>query len=152
MIHLNIERRYRRLELEGRLTDAAEASLELAETPDAEMSIAIVGDAEIRRLNSQFLGENRATDVLSFPAGKTSDNYLGDVIISYPRATAQAKAGGHSVENELQLLTVHGTLHLLGFDHDIPGDKDRMWSIQANVLERIGVEITTAHPEEPHSV
>ncbi|MGH2581501.1 MAG: rRNA maturation RNase YbeY [Anaerolineales bacterium] len=151
MIHLNIERRYQGLGLESGLNEAAKATLNIAAAPDVGISIAIVGDAEIRKLNSQFLGEDRATDVLSFPAGGTSDNYLGDVIISYPRAAAQAKAGGHRVEDELQLLAVHGILHLLGFDHDTPGDKDRMWSVQSNVLARVGVEISTAHAEEPHS-
>ena len=84
-----------------------------------------------------------ATDVLSFPASEsdpeTGTPYLGDILISIPRATAQAQAAGHPVEDEVQLLVVHGTLHLLGHDHAEAEEKARMWRAQAEVLGRLGL-------------
>ncbi|MCU1263204.1 MAG: hypothetical protein JWO80_6089 [Bryobacterales bacterium] len=74
----------------------------------------ITTDAELRRLNSRFLGKDYPTDVLSFPE-------LGDLAISYSRAAAQAREFGHSVEDEIRILMLHGTLHLLGMDHETDG-------------------------------
>ena len=78
--------------------------------------------------------------MLSFPASETDPEtarrYLGDMLISVPRAANQAQATGHPLETEAQLLTVHGTLHLLGYDHAEAEEKTRMWKAQAEVLER----------------
>jgi probable rRNA maturation factor len=74
----------------------------------------VTTDAELRRLNAQFLGKNYATDVLSFPE-------LGDIAISYQRAVRQAREFGHSVVDEIRILMLHGTLHLLGMDHETDG-------------------------------
>jgi len=106
--------------------------------PNADLSIVITGDEQIHELNRQFRCVDAPTDVLAFPAGHTDPEsgslYLGDVLISYPRASAQAERGGHSVADEIQLLVVHGTLHLLGHDHTSPEDKAKMWGAQAEVL------------------
>jgi probable rRNA maturation factor len=64
------------------------------------------------------------------------------VLISYPRARTQAEAGGHSTADELQLLIVHGMLHLLGYDHADPSEKEAMWAAQAEILKRLGCQIT----------
>jgi len=64
---------------------------------------------------------------------------LGDILISIPRAAAQAQSSGHRLEEEVQLLVVHGTLHLIGHDHAEAGDKARMWAAQAEVLARLGL-------------
>ncbi|OGO38392.1 MAG: rRNA maturation RNase YbeY [Chloroflexi bacterium RBG_16_56_8] len=84
------------------------------------------------------------TDVLSFPASEqdpeSSAPYLGDILISVPRAVDQAQAAGHSAQDEVQLLVVHGVLHLLGHDHAKAQEKARMWKAQAEVLERLGLE------------
>src|SRR5579872_2026781 len=77
----------------------------------------ITGDADLRRLNRQFLGKDYATDVLSF-AGLRGLSPLGDLAISLARARAQARQFGHSTEQEIQILMLHGLLHLLGFDHE----------------------------------
>ena len=104
----------------------------------------ITGDAELRRLNRKFLGQDYATDVLSFPgvapailspvtlpprttpgdtiAGATSPS-LGDIAISFARARAQARAFGHSTEQEIRILMLHGLLHLLGMDHTTDGGR-----------------------------
>lgn len=77
----------------------------------------ITGDAEIRSLNRQFRAKDAATDVLSFPSGEK--NPIGDIAISLARARAQAKEHGHSTEEEICILLLHGVLHLLGMDHEI---------------------------------
>jgi probable rRNA maturation factor len=79
----------------------------------------IAGDAELRRLNRDFRGKDQATDVLSFPApAEPAHPRLGDVAISAVRARAQAREFGHTAEQEVRLLMLHGVLHLLGMDHE----------------------------------
>ena len=130
------------------LEGAAQAVLEsqLA-APDTEVTLVVSNDEQLQQLNRQFLGVDAPTDVLSFPAGYTDPEtgapYLGDVLISYPRAEAQSAAAGHPVENELQLLVVHGLLHLLGHDHLEEDEKARMWAAQAEILDRLGVSINS---------
>jgi probable rRNA maturation factor len=110
---------------------------------DVDMTIVLTDDAQLRELNREFLGVDAPTDVLSFPSSEedpeTGVPYLGDILISIPRATEQAQAGGHSVEDEAQLLVVHGTLHLLGHDHAEAEEKARMWQAQAEVMLRLGL-------------
>jgi len=81
--------------------------------------------------------------VLSFPASETDPEtgarYIGDIIISVPYAARSAEKAGHPVESELQLLVVHGVLHLLGHDHAEPKEKARMWKAQAEILELLGL-------------
>jgi probable rRNA maturation factor len=74
-------------------------------------------DAELRRLNREFRGQDFATDVLSFPAASARGT-LGEIAISYDRAAAQAAERGHTEEDELRVLMLHGVLHLAGFDHE----------------------------------
>ena len=106
-------------------------------------------DKHIQSLNRDFLGHDAPTDVLSFPADEpdpeTGRIYLGDVVISVARAAEQARERGHAVEAEMQLLVVHGVLHLLGHDHAEAGEKERMWAAQAGALERLGVSPTIVH-------
>lgn len=128
------------------LVAAAEGALLSAEVEDSpSLSIRITDDQEIQNLNRDFRDLNKATDVLSFPADFTDPDldsrYLGDVIISLPRAEAQANKRGHSAAEELQLLVVHGILHLLGYDHAEPEEKEKMWALQALILSQLGLEI-----------
>jgi probable rRNA maturation factor len=125
------------------LQQAAATALQVAGAdPQADMTVVLSDDDQLQRLNHQFLEIDAPTDVLSFPGGDTDPDsetlYLGDVIISYERAAAQAAAGGHAVEAELQLLTVHGVLHLLGHDHAEAAEKTAMWAVQAQALEALG--------------
>jgi len=119
--------------------------LDLSKEENVEITIAIDDDEQLRRLNLQFLGIDAPTDVLSFPADETDpdsgNHYLGDIIISYPRAVQQAQAAGHPIVNELQLLVIHGVLHLLGYDHVTQDLKNAMWSLQARFLNELQVEI-----------
>jgi probable rRNA maturation factor len=131
------------------LERAARAVLDLSGAPDADLTLVLTGDSQIQALNRDFLGKDMPTDVLSFPADEsdpqTGRRYLGDVLISLPRATEQAGERGHSVEAEVQLLVVHGILHLLGHDHAEAGEKARMWAAQAEVLNRLGVSPAIVH-------
>lgn len=145
------------LEEIGLYERAAQAALQQAGAPPkAELTILITDDAQLTELSRQFLGVDAPTDVLSFPASaspsspsgagetdpETGASYLGDVVISYARARAQAAAGGYSVGDELCLLVVHGVLHLLGYDHAGSADRDKMWSLQAQVLKGLGAAIS----------
>jgi probable rRNA maturation factor len=114
--------------------------------PEQDLSIVLSDDEQLHSLNLQFLGQDSPTDVLSFPSGELDPDsgrpYLGDVILSYPRALAQATAGGYPVEAELQLLTVHGVLHLLGYDHADAQQQAAMWAVQAKILGELGSPLT----------
>ena len=113
------------------------------QSADGDLTIVLTDDAQLHELNRDYLGIDAPTDVLSFPASETDPEtarrYLGDILISIPRAEGQAQAAGHALEAEVQLLAVHGTLHLLGYDHAEAGEKTRMWKAQAEVLERLGL-------------
>jgi len=126
------------LERAARFTLESEASLS-----DVDMSIILTDDAQLHELNREFLGVDAPTDVLSFPSSETDPEtgtpYLGDILVSIPRATLQAQAAGHSLEAEVQLLVVHGTLHLLGHDHAEAEEKAVMWQAQSEVLSRLGL-------------
>jgi probable rRNA maturation factor len=129
---------------ESLLEHAAQAALEHeSESLDSELTIVLTDDARLRELNRNYLGIDAPTDVLSFPASETDPEtgarYIGDILISIPRAQSQAAAAGHPLESEVQLLVVHGVLHLLGHDHGEPADKARMWQAQAEVLESLGL-------------
>ena len=117
------------------------------ESAHADMTIVLTDDRQLHELNLDYLGVDSPTDVLSFPAGEvdpeTEALYLGDIAVSIPRATQQAQTGGHPLEAEVQLLVVHGTLHLLGYDHSTDEEKAVMWAEQARVLERLGLSRIT---------
>ncbi len=137
------------------LRAAARAALHAAGARhSASLAIVVAGDTALRRLNRDFLGIDAPTDVLAFPAESqrpggserparsgSHEEYLGDVIISLARASAQARDGGHPLIDELRLLVVHGVLHLLGHDHDTPRHKARMWAAQARALRSLGASI-----------
>ncbi|MCS6908499.1 MAG: rRNA maturation RNase YbeY [Anaerolineales bacterium] len=133
------------------LAQAAQAAL-AAVFPQLEGDLTLVlsSDDRIRSLNRQFRGFDAPTDVLSFPFGEINPQsgrkYLGDVVISLDRAREQAAAAGHSLSAELALLAVHGVLHLCGYDHEIPADKEQMWAVQEAILASLGIRIS--HPED----
>ena len=113
-----------------RLQRAADRMLEYLELSDAELSVLIVSDPAIRVLNRVHRGQDRPTDVLSFPLGETpgpgAPRLLGDVVISLPTATRQAKSRGRPIYDEARFLLAHGLLHLLGYDHATKPQKRRM--------------------------
>jgi probable rRNA maturation factor len=141
MIHIDLQQDFSDtalLERAARLTLEAESA-----SVDSDMTIVLTNDAQLHELNREYLGVDAPTDVLSFPADEedpeTGIPYLGDILISIPRAAQQAQAAGHPVEAEAQLLVVHGTLHLLGHDHAEAEEKARMWQAQAGVMSKLGL-------------
>ena len=109
-----------------------------------DVTVAIVDDAEIKRMNREYRGIDSPTDVLSFPAHEgfmllsQPDAFLGDIAISVDRARLQADEYGHSIERELAFLTIHGMLHLLGFDHILKEDEEEMIALQDQILREMG--------------
>jgi probable rRNA maturation factor len=115
-------------------------------SPGVSLTIVITDDDEIQILNQQFRDVDAPTDVLAFPDagadeafvdGSGEPPYLGDVIISLPRARQQAAERAHTTMDELRLLVVHGTLHLLGYDHATPAEEAEMWARQTQILQRL---------------
>jgi probable rRNA maturation factor len=111
--------------------------------PDADLAIVLVDEAAMEALHVQWMGEPGPTDVLSFPMDElrpgnddqvTPAGLLGDVVLCPQVAEGQAEAAGHSTLDELLLLTAHGILHLLGFDHAEPQEEKEMFSLQRDIL------------------
>jgi probable rRNA maturation factor len=148
-LHVQVEPAWRGRVPAARLRAAARAALrhQAAPAPGA-LTLRLTGDEVLQQLNRDFLGHDYATDVLSFPSSEAEagERYFGDIAISLPRAAAQAEAGGHPLEAELQLLVVHGVLHLLGHDHATRRDRARMWAAQAEILTAVGAPITGPAP------
>lgn len=114
------------------------------EQADGDLTIVLTDDEQLRQLNRDYLENDEPTDVLSFSASETDPEtgrrYLGDILISIPRAMQQAHDRGHTLLAETQLLVVHGTLHLLDHDHVRAWEKARMWKAQAEILDRLGLK------------
>lgn len=143
------------LELEKTVWDVCRAVMEEEECDfDAEISLTLVDDGEIRKINAEQRGIDKATDVLSFPMLEFEDGIcydaeyetdgglivLGDIVISMERAAAQAREYGHSLKREVAFLTAHSMLHLLGYDHvDDPEGERTMREKQNRVLRGLGI-------------
>ncbi len=112
-----------------------------AEGKDAVVAIYVTGDSEMRHLNRRFHGVTSSTDVLSFPSGAADT--LGDIVISYERARVQAHTAHWRIADELDLLAVHGILHLIGYDDLSPRARRKMWARQEEIL---GYEIRGEKP------
>src|SRR4030065_838010 len=146
MINLQVKRTVRILVHKSILLHAAQLTLDLENTsPGSEMSVVIGDDSLLKRLNYKFRQLNTTTDVLSFPSSEPDPDtnliYLGDVVISLPRAQEQANSDGHPLVDELQLLVVHGTLHLIGYDHLERTNKKKMQDAQDFFLTPLGVSL-----------
>ncbi|KRL27031.1 metal-dependent hydrolase [Limosilactobacillus frumenti DSM 13145] len=141
------------LDLVNHLLEYAGNYLHLAD--NTEVSVTLVNNPEIKKLNNEYRGVDRATDVLSFAAEENGDETpiimdpemaaelptnLGDLFISVDKVGEQAKFLGHSVDRELGFLVVHGFLHLNGYDHEKPADEKKMFSLQAEILDSYGLK------------
>jgi probable rRNA maturation factor len=121
-----------------RVAILAERTLAVLGRPGATLTVAFVRDRVMRELNRKYRGQDRTTDVLSFPAddersnggsssGGDASEYLGDVAVSTDRANTQAIEAGHTFEREVDELVMHGVLHLCGYDHEIDrGEMNRL--------------------------
>lgn len=122
---------------------------------EAGLSIVVADDETVRQLNRHYRQVDAPTDVLSFPADEAGappgdePPYLGDLILALPTIQQQAEREGHSVSDELTLAVIHGTLHLLGHDHDTPAHQAAMWAVQAEALLAMGVSIRVPEFEFP---
>jgi probable rRNA maturation factor len=113
-----------------------------------EVNVLIAPNAELRRLNRDFRGKDRPTDVLSFPAVGGNKDIAGDVAISATIARANARRLGHTVAKELQVLILHGLLHLAGYDHE--EDSGEMRRKEARLRAKLGLpQALIARTEEP---
>jgi probable rRNA maturation factor len=139
----------------------AAASLVLTQHQAADqtaLTIVMVDDAYLHDLNRRYRGVDSPTDVLSFPADPLPEaipaesRYLGDLVIAFPYASRQAAREGYTLDDNLALLVVHGTLHLLGYDHDTDENRVEMWSAQESALQAldIPIDIVPALEGNPH--
>lgn len=127
-------------EIENIVEKSIEAALkEIEFTDDYEVSVSFVGDEEIHELNRDYRGVDRTTDVLSFPMDDEFTNMLGDIVININKVIDQAKEYGHSEKREISYLTVHSTLHLMGFDHEEEEDKKEMRAVEDRVMEKLEI-------------
>jgi probable rRNA maturation factor len=147
MINIQIDPPYEDKISPDRIEKAAQAALHHQNAhPQAELTIVITDDQQMQELNSQYLGIDAPTDVLSFSSAdeidpESGNPYLGDILISLPRASEQASESHTTLDDEIQLLVVHGVLHLLGHDHAEPAQKEAMWSAQTEILLGLGCQI-----------
>ena len=117
------------------LEATARRILRLLELTDCELSVALVGDEEIRRLNADYRSRDEPTDVLSFPMEDpppSGPRLIGDVVISVEKAARQARQRRRSLDDELEVLLIHGILHNLGYDHERSSADER----EMRALER----------------
>lgn len=131
---------------EDRLRHVAEIVLRHEQTA-GQLTVVITDNVGIQELSRDFLGIDEPTDVLSFSAQEAAgpfvvapeaSDYLGDVIVAYPYALAQADELGHPITDEIDLLVTHGILHLLGYDHVTDDERAAMWARQDEILEGLG--------------
>ena len=125
------------------LKRAIQACLAFEDAEDREVSLLVTDDREIRALNRQYRGKDRPTDVLAFALDEGGDadagiGPLGDVVVSAERAAVQARGRKTTLDQELELLVVHGTLHLLGYDHDEPEAARLMRNRTRQIRRRLG--------------
>jgi len=146
------------------ISDVLQQAAEL-EGIGGEVVVSIVDDERIRELNREYRGKDVSTDVLSFPmleagvdepaifwdkgadeSGESVDDYsdqqlemLGDIVVSWPTAKRQAEEYGHTQEREVAFLTLHGLLHLYGYDHENDADEEVMFARQREVMNRLGL-------------
>jgi probable rRNA maturation factor len=128
---------------------AVEQVLKLYNKADHDITIRLTENKEIKKLNNLFRKINKTTDVLSFNQDienpETGRFYLGDIIISLEQTEKQAREQKISFKKEYILLAVHGTLHLLGFDHNDDEEKKKMWELQENILDKVFLNLQENH-------
>ena len=135
---IEVVNRQRRLKVdtEAWATFASKA-LEAIGKRESSATVAFVSDKTIRKLNLQFRGLDKATDVLSFPSDGPDEENLGDIAISVETAAAQAKENGLSFDHEIAQLILHGLLHLSGYDHEI--DNGEMNRIELRLRKKLSI-------------
>jgi probable rRNA maturation factor len=110
------------------------------------VTVLLTDDETIRDLNARFRGKDAPTNVLSFPAAESARPHLGDIALAYGVCAEEAKAQGKPLAHHLMHLTVHGVLHLLGYDHETDVEADHMEGMERTILSGLGVPDPYAHP------
>jgi probable rRNA maturation factor len=136
MVEVVNRQRGRKIDTETWTAFAAKA-IDAIGNRGSSATIAFVSDKNIRKLNRQFRNVDKATDVLSFPAGDEEETNLGDIAISVETAAAQAKDNGLTFENEIAQLILHGLLHLSGYDHET--DNGEMNRLELRLRKKLGI-------------
>ncbi len=141
IIYITIEKEYSNLVNQTQLKITAKSVLNYFKKKNFEFTVSIVSNKKIHELNNKFRLSDSETDVLSFSAEEmdpeTGKVYIGDIVISYPAAKKQSEALNHRINEELDLLTIHGVLHLLGYDHASDDEEKHMFSIQSKLIHLI---------------
>jgi len=127
--------------LTGRAVDALmkEITDRVRRKVDGNLSVAFIKEKEMQRLNKEYRHKDKVTDVLAFPLNEKDDNgvLLGEVLICYPQAKRQAAERGHTVKEEVLDLLIHGTLHVLGYDHETDKDAKVMLPLQDKIFSSL---------------
>lgn len=135
---IEVVNRQRQLKVDTRTwADFAEKALDAIGKDGSSATIAFVSDTAIRKLNQQFRGVDKATDVLSFPADGPDELNLGDIAISVETAASQAKENGLAFDEEIAQLILHGLLHLSGYDHE--SDNGEMNTLELKLRRQLGI-------------
>lgn len=144
-ISIKIDKPYGSAVKKARLKQVMAKTLGLEKVADAEVSLVITSDERIHAINRAYRQVDAPTDVIAFALTEETGGefvsppdgilHLGEVVISYPTAVRQASEHYHSVQQELAILIVHGTLHLLGYDHVLPGQARKMRNKERDILE-----------------
>jgi probable rRNA maturation factor len=134
----------RRPQAKSIVKKAVLAAAKAVSTPRTELAIVLADDSAIRTLNRDWRGKNAPTNVLSFPAaapgkGRPGSPYIGDIVIAYRTVEREAVAEGKPFNHHLAHLTVHGFLHLLGYDHENDRDAKKMELLERKILKRLAI-------------
>lgn len=138
-------------DLEGLVGRAAQSALDTSGThvrEGTELSVLLCDDATIRGLNRDWRGKDKATNVLSFPADAAARDFtLGDIVVAFETAQAEAEAEARPLDAYLTHLVVHGLFHLLGYDHETEAEAEAMERLESRSLARLGVASPYDQPE-----
>lgn len=144
MVTVQINTRISPLIDEAFIYHVASTTLDILGYEFNDVTVVLDNDEQIRILNKKFRNLDEPTDVLSFSSGEidpdTGSRYLGDVVISFPRAKAQAVEQGHSIKKEVTTLIVHGLLHLAGYDHATSKQEKELFSIQNEIIDELATD------------
>jgi probable rRNA maturation factor len=118
---------------------AVAATLQHESVADASISVTLLDDKRIRNMNRKYLEHDRVTDVISFPLYERGEAVVGDIYIGYEQAQEQAADANVDLSEEVARLAIHGTLHVLGYDHPEEGERTQseMWRVQEEILRML---------------
>ena len=119
--------------------DAAEAVLAYERLSDRNLTVLLTTDLAVQALNARFRGQDKPTNVLSFPAAPNPESHLGDIALAYETCAREAAEQKKPMAHHLQHLVAHGVLHLLGYDHMSDPEAEEMEAIERTVLAKLGV-------------